>query len=267
MIFHDALETLGPAERAEARRRLTLIARSGRTGSHVEQNLFTESRLPLASAVDILNSLLGCLAERGDLEHTYGDACHRHILEGSPIRGRRPQVLGRAIPRGRFEDLLIKMGVFASTLSADAFFRRLRRMSFSKQKKRLRRIPLGRFVVWATFCADNRSTNPFSRLPNDADQIQDALGLPVESRGDDILLFSYSPPRSVVLLFPTIADAEWNDVFSPAPDDPEIEYGLTRPSQEDPALPCQPEVVHHDRFTCACLITPIQYLPAIMPSI
>jgi hypothetical protein len=149
----------------------------------------------------------------------------------------------------------------------NAFFRRLRRLSLSTQKKRLHRIPLGRKVVWATFCADDRNVNPFSRLPNDAGQIQDALGFPLESRDDDLFLFAYSAPSSVALLFPTIADAEWNDVFCPAPDDPKIEYGLTRPSREAPALACQPEVVHHDKVTCICLVTPITYLPAIMPSI
>jgi hypothetical protein len=267
MIFHDALATLGTSERAEVRRRLTLIARLGRTGSHVEQNLFTESRLPLASAVDILNSLLRSLCGRGELEYTYKTACHRHTLKGPRMGGRRPRVLGRAIARGRLEDLLVKSGVFASASSADIFFRRLRGMSLTKQRKRLRRIPLGRHVIWATFCGENRKVNPFSRLPNDAGQIQDSLGFPLESRGDDVFLFAYSAPRSVALLFPTVADAEWNDVFCPAPDDPSIEYGLTRPSQEAPALACQPEVVHHDRVTCACLVTPITYLPAIMPSI
>src|SRR6266566_601810 len=121
MIFHDALATLGTPERAEVRRRLTLIAEFGRTGRHVEQNLFTESRLPLASAVDILNSLLGCLCGRGELENTYKESCHRHILKGPPMRGSRPGVLGRAIARGRFEDLLIKLCIFVSASSADAF--------------------------------------------------------------------------------------------------------------------------------------------------
>jgi len=140
-------------------------------------------------------------------------------------------------------------------------------MSLSKQKKRLHRIPLGNYVVWATFCAGDRKVNPFSRLPNDANQIQDALGFPLESRGEDVFLFAYNAPDSVALLFPTVADAEWNDVFCPAPDDTRIEYGLTRPSQDKPLLTCQPEVVHHDRVTCACLVMPIRYLPAIMPSI
>jgi hypothetical protein len=267
MIFHNALTTLGAPEQAEVRRRLTLIAGSGRTGSHVEQNLFTESRLPSVSALDILNSLLGCVCELGELKNAYQDACHRHILKGPHMKGRRPRVLGRAIAREQFKDMLIKLGVFVSAASADAFFRRLRRMSLSKQKRRLHRIPLGRHVVWATFCADDRKADPFSRLPNDANQIQDALGFPLESRGDDVFLFTYSATNSVTLLFPTIADAEWNGVFCPAPDDPKVEYGLTRPSEENPLLACQPEVVHHDRVTCACLVTPLNYLPAIMPSI
>jgi hypothetical protein len=267
MIFHDALATLGTPQQAEVRRRLTLIAGGGRTGSHVEQNMFTESRLPLASAVDILNSLLGCLCQPGELEHAYKEACHRNILKGPRMKGRRPRVLGRAIARRRFEDLLIKGGVFASAASAESFFRRLRGIPLSKQKRRLHRIPLGRKVVWTTFCADDRTVNPFSRLPNDAAQIQDALGFPLESRDDDLFLFAYEAPDSVSLLFPTVADAGWNDVFSPAPDDANIESGLTRPSRDDPAFACQPEVVHHDQLTCFCLVAPVTYLPAIMPSI
>lgn len=183
------------------------------------------------------------------------------------MKGRRPRVLGRAIAQGRFVDMLIKRGVFVSASHADAFFRRLRKMPFSKQKKRLHRIPLGSFVVWATFCANDRKVDPFSRLPNDANQIQDALGFPLESRGEDVFLFAYTAPSSVAFSFPTVADAEWNEVFCPAPDDARMEYGLTRPSQDDPLLTCQPEVVHHDRVTCACLVVPIRYLPAIMPSI
>jgi hypothetical protein len=183
------------------------------------------------------------------------------------MKGRRPRILGRAIASGRFKDMLVKRGIFVSTSSAEVFFHKLRGMSLSKQKKRLQRIPLGSYVVWATFCPNNRNVNPFTQLPNDADQIQDVLGFPLESRGDDVFLFAYAAPSSVALLFPTIADAEWNDIFCPAPDDPNVEYGLTRPSQSKPILPCQPEVVHHDRVTCICLVAPVTYLPAIMPSI
>jgi hypothetical protein len=267
MIFRKALASLTASQRTGVRARLTTIAASGRVGSHVEQNLFTESRLPLASAVGILRSLLVCVCDFAELKKGYQQACHQHILKGPLMKGRRPRVLGRAIARGRLEDMLIKRGVFVSAASADAFFRRLRKMSLPKQKKRLHLIPLGNYVIWATFCAEDRGVNPFTRLPNNADQIQDVLGFPLESRGDDVFLFAYTAPRSVALLFPTVADAEWNDVFCPAPDDPSVEYGLTRPSQDEPHLACQPEVVHHDRVTCTCLVTPVTYLPAIMPSI
>lgn len=267
MSFRNALASLTASEQTEVRNRLTAIARSGRTGSHVEQNLFTESRLPVASAVDILKSLLGCACDCGELKSAFRDACHRHILKGPRMKGRRPRIIGRAIARGRFEDMLVKRGIFVSAASAEIFFRKLRGMSLSKQKTRLQSIPLGSYVVWATFCPNNRNVNPFTQLPNDANQIQDALGFPLESRGDDVFLFAYSAPSSVALLFPTIADAEWNDVFCPAPDDSNIEYGLTRPSHSKPILSCQPEVVHHDQVTCVCLVAPVTYLPAIMPSI
>src|SRR4051794_38568601 len=104
MVFEQALNTLAPTERAEARRRLTWLAASGRTGSHVEQNLSTESRLPISAAIDILNSLSVCLCERGEMEKAYKAACYRHALKGPLIKGSRPAVLGRAISKGRFQD-------------------------------------------------------------------------------------------------------------------------------------------------------------------
>jgi hypothetical protein len=100
MSFRNALTRLTASEQTEVRNRLTTIAKSGRTGSHVEQNLFTESRLPLASAVDILNSLLGCVCDFGELKNAYRDACHRHILKGPRMSSRDFQfytVLSKAI--------------------------------------------------------------------------------------------------------------------------------------------------------------------------
>lgn len=263
MVFENAITALDPITQTEIRTKLTLLAASGRIGNHVVQGLFTEPRLPASSVADVLQHINRALPTVSSLRKAFEAACHRHILEGPRMKGRRPKILGRAIPTGRFRDMLVKRRIFSSARAADAFFRAVHKLPLSKQRSKLRNLPLGRFVIWATF-SSSRSTDPFAKLPNDADEIQDALGFPVESRGDDLWLFVYRPPSGVPLLFPTVADAEWNDVFCPAPSDPNIQHGLTRPSRDKPHLACQPEIVHHDRVNCDALTAPIRYLPALM---
>jgi hypothetical protein len=266
-VFEDALKRFGPKQRSALTKRLRILAAGSRAGNHIHQCLFSEARLPEKSAVAILRKLLVTPTDFSELKTEYKSACNREILQGPPMKGKRPKMLGRAVSDGRFKDMLIKHGVFASRNSAEAFFRMVRGLPLSTQKQQLKKIPLGKYVIWATFHSKNRTQDPFLKLPLDALQLQDALGFPIESRGDDLILFSYSPPVKVPLLFPTIADASWNDVFAPASRDPAMQHGLTRPAHEKDCLGCQPEVVHSDNVTCGCIRAPIRYIAVHTPSI
>jgi hypothetical protein len=255
------------SEREEIQRKLRLLATSSRTGSHVYQNMFSESRLNSAIVKEILESILKCAPDLQSVITAFKQACYRHVLKGPSIKGTRPKVLGRAIAKTRFQDILIKSGMFNSSSSFDAFFRNLRAKTLAQQQSIMQNVPLGRFIVWATFFSRNRSRDPFAHLPADSRLIQDALGLPVESREDDLFLFVYQPPKSLALLFPTIADAGWNDVFSPAPKDAKVLFGQTRPSVDNATLKCQPEIVHSANVTCRHLHQPVGFVTSVTPSI
>jgi len=242
VAFIDEFNKLDPAKQAETRRRLTILAGASATGRQVDQNLWNEHRLPRAAARDILEALRSAKADAGELKKAYTGACHGHILKGPDIKGARPGLLGRAVTTKRYYAMLVEAKKFSSEASARAAIRRRLGLPASETARRMRRTPLARYVQWATFCPTDRNMNPFDSLPVGADDIRDHLGLDPAEKGQPLLLFVYRLPSAVPILFPTVADAAWHSHFRPAPNDPDIESGLTLPLAE--SLSPQPEVVH-----------------------
>ena len=195
----------------------------------------------------MLRRILASPDDAASLVGSYTNCCHGHILRGQPMTGARPQVLGRAASPRQFYELLVRLGHFNSFDAARAAFRRWLRQRDNHTKPRVRALPLGRYLMWATYSMADRTRNPFEAMPANADEIRDLLGLGPPDRHDhSLLLFVYVPPAGLDLRFPTIADAERHHYFRPALMGPGVEAGLTCPTRAD--LTPQPELVHQPVF-------------------
>ena len=161
------------------------------------------------------------------------------------MNGARPGLLGRAAAPDAFCDLLLREKQFSTMGRARAAIRRWTKLSQERTPRSLRNVPLGKYIMWATYAEADRHGNPFHVAPFrgvGADEIRDRLGLGMVPEHEPLLLFVYGPPDDLDLLFPTVADAQRNWFFRPAPDDPDVESGRTEPLT--PGKEPQPEVVH-----------------------
>lgn len=242
MSFRTALKRFNNNQKGELEKRFSTLSGASATGRQVEQNLWNEQRLPATSAKVILDALLSESNDESLLKESYVYECRKHILEGPEMKGPRPGLLGRAVTPKAFYEMLVLANRYSSINSARAAIRRLMRLPADETASRMRRTPLGRYLMWGTYNIDNRYGNPFDALPDSADEIRDHLGLNPAEKGKPIFLFVYEPSPSIELRFPTVADAQWHYHFRPTPDYPDMESGLTLPLKED--LPPQPEVVH-----------------------
>ena len=243
--FEIAFISFSSVQQEIIRRRLTSISVASAIGRQVEQNIFTESRLPVTSAKEILEGILNaCDDHHQTVKNDYIDSCQKHILKGPLTGGLRPGLLGRAVTGDDFYDNVYtsRRSVFPSLPRAREWVRQMLRLSARQTAYRMRRTLLGRYVMWATYCKSNPYRNPFELLAGTADDLRDILGMDPADRGKPVLLFVYEPPSDLDLRYPTVADAQWHHQFRPAPDDPQVESGLTLP--HTPELECQPEVVH-----------------------
>lgn len=260
MVFEEELKKFTATEQQAINDRLMILSQFQRTGAVVRSNLSRESFLPGDCARDILQAIAGCDANGPAIRAVFEPACHRHAQRGIPIRGSRPQLLGRAVPVQRFCLHLKDLGLFGTQDDAHTWLRIVNRRPMNQIKVKMRHIPLTKYLVWATYYVKDRAANPFDYLPSHPDQLQDALGLPVAQRGQDLLLFVYRIPPAVALLFPTVSDAGWNDIFLPAPAD-SLEAGWTLPTLDHPDIHPQPEVVHHP-ISCESLEVPLRWFSA-----
>ena len=188
----------------------------------------------------------------------YSEACHGFSLRGLPVpRSVWPPVLLRYVTGRRVVEVLVER-VLGRKACDDLKSRRieiedtLAKLATDWDPAPLEdgdRLARGE-VVFATF-----EFGAPARLPRgDARQIAEALGLRAAARRpgrEDVLVeLTYPAKRVGRIRVPTVADAEWNDLFDPAPErvpdpgQPETCYGWTRPL--GPQVP-QPEVVHENR--------------------
>jgi hypothetical protein len=259
MVFAKVFDALAPSEEKDIRLKLTTIATASPIGRQIEANITLETLLPFDAANEIVRALLAepNIADR--LRTTYTAMCDRHVLTGPNIRGTRPTILGRAVVLPRVCARLAKYRRFRTSKQAEAWLRRQCKLDPVKLRVSFRDIPLGGRVIWATFREPNRNTDPFTPLPSKPVGLHDALALDVKDRGLPLLLFVYSPPTSLSLRFPTIADARWGRQFRPAVSDSACPCGLTAPPTDDPAIKPVPEVVH-EQLNGDVLAAPLRIL-------
>lgn len=243
------------ADKSALAKRLATIAKASRVGRQIEQNIQTEKNLPEAAKKDIFHSLLAQPNEESLLISAYVGTCRRHILKGPPAKGKRPKALGRAVAEDGYLEMLVDIGIYSSIRNARAKMSRALLKVPSVARKKIGGNMLGRHVQWATYCAADRKSNPFDSLPRDVEELMSSLGLPAPKPGKSVLLFVYEPKPGLKLRFPTIADAQDFPYFRPAPDDPDIECGLTCPIHDH--LTPQPELVHEPTH-CDCLSFPVE---------
>jgi len=240
MVFGKVMARMEPGRRMAVEQRLKTLAAASAVGRQIEQNIRNEGRLPESAAEDILETLTDTPNDSMKLREAYQLACRRHILEGHGMHGSLPGLLGRVSSTDAFCHMLFDMGLFDSMGHAKEEVRYWVRISVEDLAKR--KVPLGRYVMWATYNKARRQENPFADLPLGADDIRKELGIPWREQGKPLLMFIYKPAPGVLLRFPTVADAQWHDLFRPALDGPEIESGLTMPLDSE-GVP-RPEVVH-----------------------
>ena len=107
----------------------------------------------------------------------------------------------------------------------------------------MRLAPLGNYLVWATFNANNPATDPFNHLPTSHGGICTALGLGWANAILILLVWSHAGSGSPSLHRPTVADAEVYPFYRPHRD-ASAPWGFTCPLPPNPGgLQPQPELV------------------------
>jgi len=229
-------------EQTRVQQRLDTLTASSLDAAQVVQNVWGESRLPVDAAEGILRGVLAVPDAADSVEAGYVAGCRRHTLEGPGSGGQRPTRFGRVVTEDRLASTLREVGPFDTKGDAKAAIRRWKSPSYGRVSRKLRGFPVGQYLMWATYNADERDANPFDALPTDAAGLRDWLGLGHVPDGSPVLVLVYELAAGAGPLFPTVADAQMSPYFRPAPDGPGIESGLTHPltSIGEP----QPEVVH-----------------------
>jgi hypothetical protein len=182
------------------------------------------------------------------------------LLRGENINVRAPRYM-RVIPALTFATLVTQYTKLAAK-DAMAYVAKLavgvgtqnKNLTSFVYRSSLARIPLGRFIMWSSFKADDgMSPNLPDLLDRGLGGVQCCLGLP-ECRFEH-LYFEYELPSTVVTHYPSICDAyaaeDLNTFFRPC--EPDWPHGRTVPHAHcaDPACgvaECVHEVVNADNL-------------------
>ena len=118
-----------------------------------------------------------------------------------------------------------------------------------REARLLRRAPMGRFIVWATFREDEPDDDPFGHLPKTTEGIRTALGLGECPETETLVLINWrreGPYATLSIHRPTVADAGMYPWYRPV-SDASANWGYTAPLDPNPdELPAFPEVVHEN---------------------
>ncbi len=186
--------------------------------------------------------------------------CRKHQFRGAALAEPVPTLLGRAVPIQTYAKLLAPSAL--TDAQTEALIRKVAMAGASpveREAKILRRGPVGRHVIWATFSAAAAAESPFRSMPHRTESIRTALGLGHLSETETLVLVSWrrvGPFATLALHRPTIADAGSFPWFRPV-NDVAARCGYTRPLDPNPKglSPC-PEVVHKE-ITGETLVFPI----------
>ncbi len=204
--------------------------------SRIKGNFESECRLSRATWERVFLVLVD--ASQDELRVEITAVFRDHKLTGPAVTG-TPQPKGRALERERFTALARDAEIFASPEAVTQFIDDVRNghLPVIPYDQRLRRCPLGNYLMWSTF--KEQGGDPFASC-SDADTVRTKLGLQGPKRPEDreLVLLVYDVPPEVTVRYPTIADAyaadDWNVPFQCSnPQDP---WGYT--------VNGHPEVVH-----------------------
>lgn len=249
MTFEEFLQGLSDDnERDAVRARWTQCAETlKKTGTQRQFaiNFTGESRLSKAAWKEVEQAIMKRNPDAPRLQQALTEAFRAHTLTGDPISP-TPAPLGRAVTRGRFEELMRHHHVFDTDDEKDQFMADLldtgATTAFTRDQLRGRL--LANYVMWATLNYENPGGDPFAKMPDEAHAIRARLGLDPNDSGD-MLLFVYTLPGGTPARFPTICDAyagdAWLRYFRPALPSDTCGWTMTWDAGEEP--PC-PEVVH-----------------------
>ena len=264
-MYQDALGHLDEPQKTQVTTRINQWQTGGDPDwSQIADNIVNEAALSPADFAALLRRFCGELDKGADPAGAWITACRGHQFKGRRMTDtEKPGMLGRAISRKRFAWHMWRRNLMPDVNEAQGFIWGVcqagDRVS-PYQERTLRRAPLGRFVIWATFCKETPHRDPFAGLPYPyiAEHICTALGLALEA-SDSWILVTYKTQKenkAIELYRPTIAEAADDPLYRPHMD-AKAAHGWTHPLQENPlGLEPRPEVVH-DEVTGETLVFPI----------
>ena len=269
-MYQDALEQLDEPLKAQVETRIEQWRTDGNVRwSRIAANIINETALSADDFAELLRTFCGELDSGADPAGAWRTACYANQFKGRRMTDdERPGVLGRAVSRKRFARRMCDCNL---TLDLDEAQDLLwgacqagNRVS-PYQERTLRRAPLGRFVIWATFCKKKPHGDPFAGLPYPyiAEHICIALGLERLEAKDSWILVTYETQRgntTIELYRPTIAEAADDPLYRPHGDG-KAAHGWTHPRPPNPLdLNARPEVVHREA-TGETLVFPVYEAP------
>ncbi|MEZ5330226.1 MAG: hypothetical protein R3F19_34700 [Verrucomicrobiales bacterium] len=143
-------------------------------------NIVNETALSLPDFIALLNDFAEQLRKDStDSMHCWTMACRRHQFKGAPMPDPVPSVLGRADTVGNYAGRLAD----SCSLSTEQCGNLIRKVALAgtspvpREIRLLRKAPVGRYLIWATFSQNEPTVSPFASLPRTAEAIRTALGL------------------------------------------------------------------------------------------
>jgi hypothetical protein len=261
-VFEQALAQFPDDDQRKIREVLSRWSRETSLGARVDVNLRLERFLP---AVPDMQKLLAVFLGHAHtdwkaFERAYEAACRQKSLRGGEVTlALLPQVLGRAIDRGAWENHLFQnhRQLFANdrrriTRFVDTL---LSMPGYALQGSAEGAAMMSHYAAWATWNRNDTTGDPFAFCTTGhGDQIRASLGLVSRRKGrsPELLLLVYERPAQQPLHRPTVADAAKYEYFRPPSPGQGDDHGWTVPWSpgELPAawnvtsLPPQPEALH-----------------------
>lgn len=263
-------ETLPDPERAKAesdwQRCREMLTSAGGAQRQFAINLEVEYILCEACWQTIHHIVSSNIMEVRVLQIELTRACRNHTLQSQSIAPPIPTSFGRAVTKELFADVLRDQFGFSSVTEEEQFMfdllRRAATLDSNRAQLRGKLMAKAKRVMWATFEADKdgilTNSNPFDSMPDNADGIRARLGLSMNDKGKDLLLFVYNLPGGTEAHYPTIAEAyagdTWTWYFRPALESERWGRTMTWDSCPDPPLP---EIVH-ETIACSNLVEKIR---------
>lgn len=250
-MFAATVDSLDAADRDLLAGQLELwINGSCSKSSQVASNIRAETALNVDSFLTLLRDFCGELrGNPADARGCWVTACRQQKCEGPLVTSPGPARLGRALPIAQYAKLLAPE-VGLTDAKAEDMIRKIVLAGASpipREVRLLRRSPLGRFLIWATFRDGDSDADPFEHLPKRTEAIRTALGLGECPETETLVLITWrreGPWATLAVFRPTVADAEMYSWYRPVAD-PSSPWGSTAPLPPNPSsLPACPEVVH-----------------------